>query len=150
MQHIILDPRLREDRYRLHRATEQAAGIDVRACIDEPLTLRPGAKELVPLGVALNIDDAWACALLMPRSGLAHKHGLTLSNSVGLIDSDYQGQVFASVYHTGCPDREYTIEPMERIGQLVFAPVFRVDLVEVAEFAPTERGTGGFGSSGAV
>ncbi|WP_338018513.1 dUTP diphosphatase [Halorhodospira sp. 9621] len=150
MQHIILDPRLREDRYRLHRATEQAAGIDVRACLDEPLTLRPGAKELLPLGFALNIDDPWACSLLVPRSGLAHKHGLALSNAVGVIDSDYQGQVYASVYHTGAPEKEYTIEPMERIAQLVFVPVFRVDLVEVAEFAPTERGTGGFGSSGAV
>jgi dUTP pyrophosphatase len=140
----ILDPRLRGSLPRY--ATAGAAGMDLRACIDQPLTLAPGAAELVPSGIAINLADPGLAAVVLPRSGLGHKHGIVLGNLVGLIDSDYQGQVMVSVWNRG--GSAFVIQPMDRIAQLVIVPVVQVKLNVVEEFASSERGAGGFGSTG--
>lgn len=140
----ILDPRLRElpPAY----ATSGSAGLDLRACLDVALTLQPGDSTLVPSGLAIHLDDPGLAAMILPRSGLGHKHGIVLGNLVGLIDSDYQGQIFVSVWNRG--QAAFTLEPMERIAQLVIVPVLQVGFNVVEEFALSERGTGGFGSTG--
>jgi len=140
----ILDPRLRGSLPQY--ATAGAAGLDLRACIDRPLTLEPGAAELVPSGIAINLADPGLAAVVLPRSGLGHKHGIVLGNLVGLIDSDYQGQVMVSVWNRG--QAAFTVQPMERIAQLVVVPVVQVKLKVVEEFAQSARGAGGFGSTG--
>lgn len=140
----ILDPRIRHDMP--HYATPGAAGLDLRACIDLPLTLAPGDSELVPSGIAIHLDDPGLAAVVLPRSGLGAKHGIVLGNLVGLIDSDYQGQVLVSVWNRG--RSSFTIQPMDRIAQLVVVPVVQVELHVVQEFAASERGAGGFGSTG--
>jgi dUTP pyrophosphatase len=140
----ILDPRLHETP--LQYATRGAAGLDLRACIAAPLELAPGASELVPTGVAIHLEDPGLAALVLPRSGLGHKHGIVLGNLVGLIDSDYQGQVMVSVWNRS--GAAYTLNPMDRIAQLVVVPVLQVALNVVDEFAASERGAGGFGSTG--
>ena len=140
----ILDPRLREAMPRY--ATAGAAGLDLRACIDKPLILAPGAAELVPSGIAIHLADPGLAALVLPRSGLGHKHGIVLGNLVGLIDSDYQGQVMVSVWNrSGVP---FTINPLDRIAQLVVVPVVQTRLNVVEEFTESGRGAGGFGSTG--
>ena len=140
----ILDPRLRDSLPQY--ATAGAAGLDLRACIPQPLTLAPGAAELVPSGIAIHLTDPGLAAVVLPRSGLGHKHGIVLGNLVGLIDSDYQGQIMVSVWNRG--KAAFTIQPMERIAQLVVVPVVQVKLNVVEEFAATGRGAGGFGSTG--
>jgi len=140
----ILDPRLREAMPRY--ATAGAAGLDLRACIGQPLVLAPGAAELVPSGIAIHLADAGLAAVVLPRSGLGHKHGIVLGNLVGLIDADYQGPLMISCWNRS--GSAFTITPGERIAQLVFAPVVRAAFDVVDEFAPSVRGTGGFGSSG--
>jgi len=140
----ILDPRLHETP--LQYATRGAAGLDLRACIDAPLALPAGASELVPTGVAIHLEDPGLAALVLPRSGLGHKHGIVLGNLVGLIDSDYQGQVMVSVWNRSAA--AYTLNPMDRIAQLVVVPVLQVALNVVDAFAASERGAGGFGSTG--
>jgi dUTP pyrophosphatase len=140
----ILDERLREQLPRY--ATHGSAGLDLRACLKEPLTLKPGETELVPAGIAIHISDPKLAALILPRSGLGHKHGIVLGNLVGLIDSDYQGQIFVSTWNRGTAP--FTIEPMERLAQLVVVPVVQVDFDVVSEFTPSTRGAGGFGSTG--
>ena len=120
--------------------------MDLRACLDEPLTLAPGATALIPSGIAIHVEDQGLAAVLLPRSGLGHKHGIVLGNLVGLIDSDYQGQVYVSCWNRG--QESFTVQPGERIAQLVFVPVVRADFEVVDDFPPSERGAGGFGSSG--
>ena len=127
-------------------ATPGSAGLDLRACLDEPLTLAPNGWRLVPTGIAIWLKDPGFAALILPRSGLGHKHGIVLGNLVGLIDSDYQGQVLVSVWNRG--RESFTIQPMDRIAQLVVVPVVQVELHVVQEFAASERGAGGFGSTG--
>lgn len=127
-------------------ATAGAAGLDLRACLDAPLTLKPGDSRLVPSGIAIHIGDPGFAAFLLPRSGLGAKHGIVLGNLVGLIDSDYQGQVFVSVWNRG--GAVFTIEPMDRIAQLLVVPVQQVEFNIVEEFASSSRGGGGFGSTG--
>jgi dUTP pyrophosphatase len=149
MQNIqlkILDPRLGKDFPLPTYATEGSAGLDLRACLDEALVLRPGETELIPTGLALHIADPGLAALLLPRSGLGHKHGIVLGNLVGLIDSDYQGQVFVSCWNRG--QDVFTIEPGERIAQLVLVPVVQAQFEVVDEFHLSQRGDGGFGHSG--
>jgi dUTP diphosphatase len=127
-------------------ATGGSAGLDLRACIDEPLTLRPGDSSLVPTGLAIHLGDPSLAAIVIPRSGLGHKHGIVLGNLVGLIDSDYQGQVFVSCWNRG---REaFVVNPLERIAQLVVVPVVQVQLNVVESFDESARGAGGFGSTG--
>jgi len=140
----ILDPRLKDNLP--HYATAGAAGLDLRACIDQPIVLKPGATELVPSGIAIHLTDPALAAMVLPRSGLGHKHGIVLGNLVGLIDSDYQGQIFVSVWNRG--GSAFTLKPMERIAQLVVVPVVQVKLNVVDDFAASERGAGGFGSTG--
>ena len=140
----ILDPRLRDNLP--HYATAGAAGLDLRACIDAPIELKPGATELVPSGVAIHLTDPGLAAMVLPRSGLGHKHGIVLGNLVGLIDSDYQGQIFVSLWNRG--SSVFTLNPLERIAQLVVVPVLQVQLNVVDDFAASERGAGGFGSTG--
>jgi dUTP pyrophosphatase len=127
-------------------ATDGSAGLDLRACLAAPLTLEPGRTELVPTGLSIHLDDPGLAAILLPRSGLGHKHGIVLGNLVGLIDSDYQGPVMASMWNRGAA--AFTIQPGERIAQLVVVPVVQVRLEVVDEFTASERGAGGFGSSG--
>jgi dUTP pyrophosphatase len=127
-------------------ATPGSAGLDLRACLDQALTLNPGETELIPTGMAIHIEDPSLCAMILPRSGLGHKHGIVLGNLVGLIDSDYQGQLFVSCWNRGTTS--FTMEPGERIAQLVLVPVVQADFEVVDDFTDTERGTGGFGSSG--
>jgi len=146
LQVRVLDPRLGRDWPLPAYATEGSAGLDLRACLAAPLVLAPGRAELVPTGLAIHLDDPGLAAVLLPRSGLGHKHGIVLGNLVGLIDSDYQGQVMASVWNRG--GASFTIEPGERIAQLVVVPVVQVRLEVVEEFTASERGAGGFGSSG--
>jgi deoxyuridine 5'-triphosphate nucleotidohydrolase len=146
LQIRVLDPRLGREWPLPAYATEGSAGLDLRACLAAPLVLEPGRTELVPTGLALHLDDAGLAAVLLPRSGLGHKHGIVLGNLVGLIDSDYQGQVMASVWNRGTA--AFTIEPGERIAQLVVVPVVQVRLEVVEAFTASERGAGGFGSSG--
>ena len=140
----ILDPRIREvlPQY----ATAGAAGLDLRACLNAPLTLMPGDSQLVPSGIAIHIGDPGFAALILPRSGLGAKHGIVLGNLVGLIDSDYQGEVFISVWNRG--HAAFTIQPMDRIAQLVVVPVQQVEFDVVEEFNSSYRGAGGFGSTG--
>jgi dUTP pyrophosphatase len=140
----ILDSRLRHQLP--HYASAGAAGLDLRACIAQPLSLEPGKTELVPSGIAIHLDDPAYAAVVLPRSGLGHKHGIVLGNLVGLIDSDYQGQIMVSVWNRGA--EPFTIQPMERIAQLVIVPVLQVQLNIVDEFASSERGASGFGSTG--
>ena len=140
----ILDPRLRDSLPQY--STAGAAGLDLRACIERPLKLSPGAAELVPSGIAIHLADPTLAAVVLPRSGLGHKHGIVLGNLVGLIDSDYQGQVMVSVWNRS--QQAFTINPMDRIAQLVVVPVVQVRLNVVEEFSASERGAGGFGSTG--
>lgn len=140
----VLDPRLREAMP--HYATAGAAGLDLRACIDAPLTLAPGASELVPSGLAIHLSDPGLAAIVLPRSGLGHKHGIVLGNLVGLIDSDYQGEVMVSVWNRS--SAPFTINPMDRIAQIVVVPVVQVKLNIVEAFGESRRGAGGFGSTG--
>jgi dUTP diphosphatase len=127
-------------------ATDGSAGLDMRACIDITLTVEPGETVLVPSGLAIHIGNSGLAAVLLPRSGLGHKHGLVLGNLTGLIDSDYQGQIFVSIWNRG--DKTYAIEPGERIAQMVFIPVEQVRFDVVEEFDDSARGEGGFGHSG--
>ena len=129
-----------------HYATPGAAGLDLRACLDAPLVLQPGDSQLVPSGLAIHLDDPGLAAILLPRSGLGAKHGIVLGNLVGLIDSDYQGQIFVSVWNRG--KAAFTIEPLARIAQLVVVPVVQVEFEVVEQFAASARGAGGFGSTG--
>lgn len=127
-------------------ATQGSAGLDLRACLEEALQLAPGETQLIPTGLAIYIEDPAIAATILPRSGLGHKHGIVLGNLVGLIDSDYQGELLISCWNRG--KESFTIQPGERIAQLVFLPVIRAELKLVEDFAPTERGEGGFGHSG--
>jgi dUTP pyrophosphatase len=140
----ILDKRLMEQMPAY--ATPGSAGLDLRACLVEPLTLAPNAWQLVPTGMAIYLQDPGYAALILPRSGLGHKHGIVLGNLVGLIDSDYQGQLMVSAWNRS--EVPFTIEPMERIAQLVIVPVLQAQFNLVTEFAATERGEGGYGSTG--
>lgn len=140
----ILDARLRDALP--HYATAGSAGLDLRACIDQPVTLRPGQTELIPAGIAIHLADPGLAAVVLPRSGLGHKHGIVLGNLVGLIDSDYQGQIFVSTWNRG--GAPFVVHPMERLAQLVVIPVVRVEFNVVAEFDASSRGAGGFGSTG--
>ena len=142
----ILDPRLGDSVPLPHYATDGSAGLDMRACIDEPVVVEPGTTELLPTGLAIHIGDPGLAAVLLPRSGLGHKHGLVLGNLTGLIDSDYQGQVFISCWNRG--SKPYQVTPGERIAQMVFVPVEQVRFQVVEEFADSSRGEGGFGHSG--
>jgi len=142
----ILDPRVGTEFPLPHYATDGSAGLDMRACLDAALTIEPGETVLVPTGLAIHIGNAGLAAVLLPRSGLGHKHGLVLGNLTGLIDSDYQGQVFISAWNRS--SKAYRIEPGERIAQMVFVPVEQVQFAVVEEFADSQRGEGGFGHSG--
>jgi dUTP pyrophosphatase len=144
----ILDSRVGESIPLPHYATDGSAGLDMRACIGEPLTVGPGETELVPTGLAIHISDSNLAAVLLPRSGLGHKHGLVLGNLTGLIDSDYQGQVFISCWNRS--QKAYEIQPGERIAQMVFVPVEQVHFDVVREFEDSDRGDGGFGHSGSA
>jgi len=127
-------------------ATPGSAGLDLRACIDTPLTLEPGSTHLIPTGLAIHIADSAYAAMILPRSGLGHKHGIVLGNLVGLIDSDYQGELMVSTWNRG--NASFTLNPMERLAQLVIVPVLQVAFNVVEEFTESERGGGGFGSTG--
>ena len=140
----ILDPRMRENLPGY--ATAGAAGLDLRACIDAPLLLAPGDVRLIPSGLAIHIGDPAYAAIILPRSGLGAKHGIVLGNLVGLIDSDYQGELKVSLWNRG--NAAFTIQPLDRIAQLVLIPVLQLRLNVVDEFTHSERGTGGFGSTG--
>ena len=142
----ILDPRIGDTVPLPHYATEGSAGLDMRACVDDVVTVEPGATTLIPTGLAIHIGDPGLAAVLLPRSGLGHKHGLVLGNLTGLIDSDYQGQVFISCWNRG--SAAYDIRPGERIAQMVFVPVEQVRFEVVEDFADSTRGAGGFGHSG--
>ena len=140
----ILDERLRD---RLPEyATPGSAGLDLRACLGAPLTLGPGQTELIPAGIAIHLADPGLAAVVLPRSGLGHKHGIVLGNLVGLIDSDYQGQIYVSTWNRG--DTAFVIQPMERLAQLVIVPVVQASFNVVQEFPATQRGAGGYGSTG--
>ena len=140
----VLDARLREQLPQY--ATAGSAGLDLRACLQAPLTLQPGQTELIPAGIAIHLADPGLAAIILPRSGLGHKHGIVLGNLVGLIDSDYQGQIFVSTWNRG--QAPFTVEPMERLAQLVVVPVVQVAFDVVDEFDASSRGSGGFGSTG--
>ncbi|NMG76629.1 dUTP diphosphatase [Aromatoleum diolicum] len=144
-----IDVKILDERLRSHSpsyATPGAAGLDLRACVNAPISLHPGDTALIPSGLAIHLADPGLAAMVLPRSGLGHKHGIVLGNLVGLIDSDYQGQIFVSVWNRG---REtFTVQPMERIAQLVVVPVLQVGFNVVDEFAASDRGDGGFGSTG--
>ena len=142
----ILDPRIGTDIPLPEYATAGSAGMDLRACVAAPLVLAPGATELIPTGIAIHIGDPELAAVLLPRSGLGHKHGIVLGNLTGLIDSDYQGQLFVSCWNRS--STPFTIEPGERIAQMVLVPVVQAHFDVVEEFSATERGTGGFGHTG--
>jgi len=142
----ILDKRLGNEIPMPHYATEGSAGIDLRACLDVPLVIEPGATHLIPTGMAIHMEDAHLAAVILPRSGLGHKHGIVLGNLVGLIDSDYQGQIFVSCWNRG--QTAFTIEVAERIAQMVFVPVVQAGFDIVDEFSQSDRGEGGFGHSG--
>lgn len=146
LQVKILDQRIGGEYPLPQYATNGSAGVDLRACIDASIELRPGDTQLIPSGIAIYLADPGYAAIVLPRSGLGHKHGIVLGNLVGLIDSDYQGQVLVSVWNRG--QNAFTIQPGERIAQLVVVPVAQVEFDVVDEFAATERGAGGFGSSG--
>ena len=142
----ILDQRIGTQIPIPEHATHGSAGMDLRACIDTTLTLKAGDTQLIPTGIAMYISDPNLCATILPRSGLGHKHGIVLGNLVGLIDSDYQGQLFVSCWNRS--QNSFNIEPGDRIAQLVFLPVVRVNWEQVEEFDATDRGAGGFGHSG--
>jgi dUTP pyrophosphatase len=142
----ILDNRLGNEFPLPHYATDGAAGMDMRACIDAPLEIAPGETRLIPTGLAIHIQEPGLAAMLLPRSGLGHKHGIVLGNLVGLIDSDYQGQVFVSCWNRG--GETFTMQPGERIAQMVIVPVVHADFEVVEEFAASARGAGGFGHTG--
>jgi dUTP pyrophosphatase len=142
----ILDPRIGKTLPLPHYATDGSAGLDLRACLDEALLLAPGETRLIPTGIAIHIGDPGYAAVLLPRSGLGHKHGIVLGNLVGLIDSDYQGQLFVSCWNRS--SESFTIEIGERIAQMVFVPVLRPAFEVVEEFSASQRGAGGFGHSG--
>jgi dUTP pyrophosphatase len=141
---MVLDERIRP--FLPAYATPGSAGMDLRACIDAPITLAPGRTELVPTGVAIHIGDPGIAAMILPRSGLGHKHGIVLGNLVGLIDSDYQGQLMVSCWNRG--SEAFELKPMERLAQLVLVPVVQASFRVTDDFAASERGAGGFGSSG--
>jgi dUTP pyrophosphatase len=140
----ILDPRMQDQLPQY--ATAGSAGLDLRACIDAPLTLEPGQTVLVPTGLAIHIGDPGYAAMILPRSGLGHKNGIVLGNLVGLIDSDYQGQLMVSTWNRS--QSAFTLQPMDRLAQLVIVPVLQVGFNIVEEFASSDRGAGGFGSTG--
>lgn len=142
----ILDRRIGSEYPLPEYATQGSAGLDLRALLDEPLTLLPGQTELIPTGLAIHIGDANLCATILPRSGMGHKNGIVLGNLVGLIDSDYQGQLMISTWNRG--QNAFTIQPGDRIAQLVFMPVVQAQFELVEEFDTSERGEGGFGHSG--
>ena len=142
----ILDSRIGSEYPLPDYATDGSAGMDLRACLDQTLILEPGQTELLPTGIAIHIADPGFAAVLLPRSGLGHKHGIVLGNLVGLIDSDYQGQLYVSCWNRG--SKAFTIEPGERIAQMIFVPVVRPGFEVVEEFVDSERGAGGFGHSG--
>ncbi len=142
----ILDPRVGKSIPLPHYATDGSAGLDMRACIDAPMTVAPGETVLVPTGLAIHVADPKLAAVLLPRSGLGHKHGLVLGNLTGLIDSDYQGQVFISCWNRSAEG--YEVQPAERIAQMVFVPVEQVEFRVVEEFDESDRGAAGFGHSG--
>jgi len=140
----VLDERIRP--YLPAYATPGSAGMDLRACIDAPITLQPGQTELVPTGVAIHIGDPTLAAVILPRSGLGHKHGIVLGNLVGLIDSDYQGPLLVSCWNRG--SEPFTLDPMGRLAQIVFVPIVQVQFKEMESFDSSARGEGGFGSTG--
>ena len=140
----ILDARLRDQPP--HYATAGSAGLDLRACIDAPVTLAPGETQLIPTGMAIHLADPGYAALILPRSGLGHKHGIVLGNLVGLIDSDYQGQLMVSAWNRG--QQPFELTPMERLAQLVIVPVVQAEFNVVDDFETSQRGEGGFGSTG--
>jgi len=142
----ILDSRVGDTIPLPHYATDGSAGLDMRACIDEPVTVSPGETVLIPTGLAIHVADPTLAAVLLPRSGLGHKHGLVLGNLTGLIDSDYQGQVFISCWNRG--SNSYEVQRGERIAQMVFVPIEQVEFKVVKEFDASDRGAGGFGHSG--
>lgn len=140
----VVDERVRE--YLPNYATAGSAGLDLRACITEAMTLNPGETTLIPTGLAIHIENPSLCGMILPRSGLGHKHGIVLGNLVGLIDSDYQGQIFVSMWNRG--NMPFVLNPLERIAQLVIVPVVQVGFNVVEEFDVSSRGMGGFGSTG--
>ncbi|MDH5516497.1 MAG: dUTP diphosphatase [Gammaproteobacteria bacterium] len=142
----ILDSRIGNEIPLPQYTTTGSAGMDLRACIDEKIILKPGQTELIPTGIAIHISDNSLAATILPRSGLGHKHGIVLGNLVGLIDSDYQGQLFVSMWNRS--DKAFEIESADRIAQLVFVPVVQVEFEQVDEFSDSDRGEGGFGSTG--
>jgi dUTP pyrophosphatase len=142
----ILDKRLGSEIPLPHYATSGAAGLDLRACLAEPLRIEPGESKLIPTGLAIHIEDPNLAAVLLPRSGLGHKHGIVLGNLVGLIDSDYQGQVFVSCWNRGT--EAFEIQVGDRIAQMVFVPVVQVEFEQVDDFEASRRGAGGFGHTG--
>lgn len=142
----ILDPRIGKEFPLPSYATVDSAGMDLRACLSEPLQLAPGDTQLIPTGIAIYMADPHMAAVILPRSGLGHKHGIVLGNLTGLIDADYQGPLMISVWNRGLD--HFTVNPGERIAQLVFVPIIRAQFDVVTAFATTERGEGGFGSSG--
>lgn len=146
---LIVDLKILDSRLHAHMpsyATPGSAGLDLRACIATGMTIQPGETHLIPTGMAIHLDNAYYAALILPRSGLGHKHGIVLGNLVGLIDSDYQGQLMVSCWNRG--HSTFTLEPMERIAQLVIVPVMQADFHLVDDFEETDRGEGGFGSTG--
>lgn len=140
----VLDPRVAD--FLPAYATPGSAGLDLRACLDEPVVLQPGQSALIPTGLAMHIADPGLAALILPRSGLGHKHGIVLGNLVGLIDSDYQGQLMVSCWNRG--NEPFTVQPFERIAQMVIVPVVQARFRRVEEFGTSQRGEGGFGSTG--
>jgi dUTP pyrophosphatase len=140
----ILDQRLKD--HPPHYATPGSAGLDLRACIEAPVKIHPGETLLIPTGMAIHLADPGLAAMILPRSGLGHKHGIVLGNLVGLIDSDYQGEIFVSTWNRG--KETFTLNPLERLAQLVVVPVVQVDFNVVDEFTESHRGAGGFGSTG--
>lgn len=140
----ILDPRMND--YLPAYATTGSAGLDLRACIDAPITLQPGESQLIPTGLAMHIANPAYAAMILPRSGLGHKHGIVLGNLVGLIDSDYQGPLMVSAWNRGT--ETFVLQPMERLAQMVIVPVQQVEFEIVDEFVDSDRGEGGFGSTG--
>jgi len=146
LQYRVLDTRLGDTIPLPHYATDGSAGLDLRAMVKEPLTLEPGQTELLPTGMSIHISDPGYAGMILPRSGLGHKHGIVLGNLVGLIDSDYQGELMVSCWNRG--NQPFTVEPGERIAQLVIVPLMQVQLEQVETFTNTERGSGGFGHSG--
>jgi len=142
----ILDSRIGREYPLPDYATDGSAGMDLRACLDQVLRLEPGQTELLPTGIAIHISDPSLAAVLLPRSGLGHKHGIVLGNLVGLIDSDYQGQLYVSCWNRG--GEPFTVEPGERIAQMIFVPVVRAGFEVVEDFADSNRGAGGFGHTG--